>query len=54
MRRFLKWVSICCLAIGSIIGGIGLLKGGLNNADFLYWLDFVESINIFSIFGGPI
>jgi len=51
MRRLLKWVSIGCLAIGVVVGGIGLLKGGLRSADFLYWTDFVKNVDIFSIFG---
>ena len=47
MKKFLKWASIACLTVGIIVGGIGILKGGLNEVDFLYWIDVIKSIKIF-------
>ena len=47
MKNFLKRMSIG-LVIGSIVVGvIGLIVGGLDNVDFLYFRDFVSNINLF-------
>ena len=40
MKKFLKWASIGLLVIGIIVGGIGVLTGGIDKADFLYFRDF--------------
>ena len=47
MKKFLKWASIGLVAIGIIVGGIGMLSGGLDKVDFLYFRDFVENIKLF-------
>ena len=47
MKKFLKWSSVALIAIGIVVGSIGMITGGLNNVDFLYFRDFVENINLF-------
>lgn len=47
MKKFLKWASIGLIAIGIVVGGVGLLAGGLENVDFLYFRDFIENIKLF-------
>ena len=47
MKKFLKWASIGLIAIGIVGGGIGLLSGGLDKVDFLYFREFIENIKLF-------
>ena len=37
LRKFFKWTSIILIAAGLTVGIIGLLMGGLNEVDFLFW-----------------
>jgi len=47
MKKFLKWASIGLVAVGIVVGGIGLLSGGLDKVDFLYFSEFVQNIKLF-------
>ena len=47
MKKFLKWSSVGLIITGVVIGGIGLLFGGLDKVDFLYFRDLAENIKIF-------
>ena len=47
MKKFLKRASIGLVAIGIVACGIGMLSGGLDKVDFLYFRDFVENIKLF-------
>ena len=46
MKKFLKWASLGLIAIGIVVCGIGLLIGGLDNVDFIYFRELIENIKL--------
>ena len=40
-RTVMKWLSVGLMAAGLTVGIIGLLLGGLQQADFLFWKQWI-------------
>lgn len=38
MKKVLKIFSVCMILVALIIGAVGILKGGLNDINFLFWM----------------
>ena len=43
MKKFFKWSSVGLVVIGIVIGGLGLLSGGLDKVDFMYFSELLNN-----------